>query len=458
MIGRASLALALAIALLTSVQAKTRTPSLGASLALYGKGSVPACATCHGLQGQGKPHFAYPRLAGLGAGYLSNAMRAFVDGRRLNGIMTPIARALGPQEVGAVVAYYAAFRARPSQDVGRWSPNSLAEGKRLYEHGDLVDKLPACARCHGARGEGLGARFPWLAGQSEGYVKERLRSFRAGARGGVGPDLMRAAVRPLTDRQIEVISQYVSIMNMRPLPPLHARSPHSALPVLSHPFIPPRRADMPSTPFGQAALHGRALFDHTRRYARAYVHSALSCSDCHLGQGRMAYAAPLWAAATLYPRLYRGRMTTLGARMQAAFVHSERGIAPPSDSPVLTDLQAYVHWMSRGARLGAHMPGRGYPALPAARKPPDAKAGALLYRDHCAICHGATGQGLRVHGHLAFPPVWGRLSFGHQASLAHLPLLAAFLRATMPFGKAGTLRVAQAYDLASFLLGRPRPR
>ncbi|MHB8252465.1 MAG: c-type cytochrome [Acidiferrobacter sp.] len=430
--------------------------SLGKRIALYGEGPVQACADCHGAQGQGRTHFAYPRLAGLGFPYLLSAMRSFADGRRLNGIMTPSARALAPRAMRAVVAYYAAFRPIPPRLAAPVNRISLMRGQSLYEHGDLTDKVVACARCHGPDAHGLGARFPWLAGQSEAYIKEQLRSFRAGARRGRKLGLMRAAARPLSNRQIADIALYVSAVGGRPAILPYHQNPGFPRVYDQRGFVPPHRAAVPATPFGEAVLRGRAIFDHTKRYAPRFVRNALSCRDCHLAEGREANAGPLWAAAALYPRLYEGRMTTLAARIQAAFVHSENGQAPPLGGSIVTDLLAYVHWMSRGEMIGAHVPGRAYPPLPKPTHPPDAIRGAALYAHRCAVCHGRYGQGVRHDGHRAFPPVWGRLSYSRRSRLAHQSTLAAFLAATMPYGKPGTLRPAEAYDLAAFLVTRPR--
>ena len=451
------LVLALVLAASALVAAHAASLSLGKRIALYGQGHVEACADCHGPQGQGRRHFAYPRLVGLDPSYLLGALRSFADGVRLNGIMTPIARDLSPQAMVAVVDYYAAFRPRVRPLARPVSRSRMTRGYRLYEHGDLQDKVVACARCHGPQAEGVGTRFPWLAGQSQAYVKEELRSFRAGGRRGLGLGLMRAAARPLSNRQISDLALYLRTIGTEP--PLLPSRPKPRIARLSdHDFAPPRRSMVPITAFGKAVLRGRAIFDHTRRYAPPYVANALSCRDCHMGQGREPNAGPLWAAEALYPRVYDGRVTTLAGRIQAAFVHSERGIAPPSGSLLMTDLLAYVHWMSRGAPLGAHIAGRGYPALPRPARAPNVVTGAALYVHRCEVCHGGNGQGIRTQGRTVFPPVWGPMSFPRRSSLGRTPTLAAFLAATMPYGRPNSLRPGQAYDLAAFLEARPRPQ
>lgn len=428
----------------------------GAEIALHGAGRVEACAICHGSQGQGRPHFDYPRLAGLGAPYVLRALRSFADGRRLNGIMTPIARAMSPWDMGAVARYYARFRPQPPVVPDEENPVRLARGRILYEHGDLADKVVACSRCHGSNAHGLGGRFPWLAGQSEAYLKEQLRSFRGGARRGLGLGLMRSAARPLNNRQIGDIALYVSTIGTPSVPVSPKPQAQAVTRYVARPFVPPRRTAVPVGLLGQAVLRGRAIFDDTKRYAPAYVTNALSCSDCHLGEGRQGDAAPLWAAVAQYPQSYNGRVITLAERMRMAFVASENGRPPPLNGPLITDLLAYAHWMSLGERIGTQVAGRGYPAL---SKPPgvlNVMRGAALYVHSCAVCHGGHGQGTWYAGRRVFPPVWGAASFSHRSSLDHIAVMAAFLSATMPYGKPGSLSPTEAYDLAAFLQAQSR--
>ena len=68
--------------------------------------SVRACAACHGARGEGGTTGA-PRLAGHSQAYLAQQLAAYADGRRQHSVMTPIARALPPEEREALAAYYA---------------------------------------------------------------------------------------------------------------------------------------------------------------------------------------------------------------------------------------------------------------------------------------------------------------------------------------------------------------
>ncbi|MHB1567461.1 MAG: c-type cytochrome [Acidiferrobacter sp.] len=442
--------------LLAAVAVPAHGISVGARIALYGQGTVEACAACHGPQGQGRPHFAYPRLAGLNRAYLLRALQAFRTGRRLNGIMTPITRALPLSALAAVADYYAAFSPPPPVIIGagaqRWP-----RGAALYAHGDLADHVVACSRCHGARGQGFGPVFPRVAGQTEGYLEQRLRSFRAGAAHDFPLGLMQSAARPLSDIQIRAVAFYLATLGTRPPPAIGAPVIPVARVYDPYGFMPPHRAAVPSTPVGAAVLRGRAIFDHTPRTVPEYVGNQLSCDDCHIAEGRAAGGGPMWAAAGLYPRFYHGHLTTLGERIGAAFVHDENGSVPPLHGAVIVDLLAYIHWMSLGVPIGSHVTGRGYPPVVAPKAAPSLAVGAHIYVQRCALCHGRRGAGQDRGQTVAFPPVWGRGSYSRHSALARLPMAAAFLRATMPYGEPRSLSAVEAYDLAAFLNAKPRP-
>ncbi|TAM51931.1 MAG: cytochrome c4 [Paraburkholderia sp.] len=65
---------------------------------------VPACASCHGAQGQGNGQF--PRLAGQHAEYLMRQIGVFQDGTRANApVMSAVAHSLGKEDAQAVTAF-----------------------------------------------------------------------------------------------------------------------------------------------------------------------------------------------------------------------------------------------------------------------------------------------------------------------------------------------------------------
>lgn len=74
--------------------------------------SVPSCASCHALDGQGLPP-AFPSLAAQHATYLAAQLRAFRDDRRIsntNAMMRSVAAPLSDTEIDAVAGYIADMR------------------------------------------------------------------------------------------------------------------------------------------------------------------------------------------------------------------------------------------------------------------------------------------------------------------------------------------------------------
>ncbi|WP_235939028.1 c-type cytochrome [Schauerella aestuarii] len=70
--------------------------------------ALPACANCHGVQGQGEGPLL-PRLAGQPKGYFIDQMNAFRNGQRQNddvGVMRAFAQRLTPEEIDALGTYY----------------------------------------------------------------------------------------------------------------------------------------------------------------------------------------------------------------------------------------------------------------------------------------------------------------------------------------------------------------
>lgn len=73
---------------------------------------VPACASCHGANGQGIP-IQFPRLAGQHAGYTLDQLNKFRTGERANDaakMMRVIASKMTPQEMEAVSQYIQGMR------------------------------------------------------------------------------------------------------------------------------------------------------------------------------------------------------------------------------------------------------------------------------------------------------------------------------------------------------------
>jgi thiosulfate dehydrogenase len=226
------------------------------------------------------------------------------------------------------------------------------------------------------------------------------------------------------------------------------------------PFDPPAENTLPEGDFGKQVKLGEQIFLHTGQYAGRYVGNTLTCANCHLDAGRKADAGPLWGAYISYPayRSKNGHVNTFAERLQGCFNYSMNGKPPPLGDPVLVALESYAYWLSTGAPVGGKLAGRGYPKLPAPAQKADYTRGGAVYAQHCAVCHGADGQGQRSNGQTVFPPLWGAQSFNWGAGMHEIQNAAGFIKANMPLGLGGTLTDQEAWDVAIFMDSHERPQ
>lgn len=226
-------------------------------------------------------------------------------------------------------------------------------------------------------------------------------------------------------------------------------------------FVPPPDSAIPDDEFGAQVRLGRAIFTDTARLAPQFVGNDLKCSNCHLDAGRLANSSPMWGAFGLYPA-YRSKtkhVDSFAERLQGCFQYSMNGKAPPYGDPVLVALESYSKFLAQGAPVGVVLPGQGYPELPKPASPPDRVRGQQIYQANCAMCHGADGQGQKARdGETVFPAVWGPRSYNWGAGMGRIDKAAAFIAANMPFSKGGSLSEQQAWDVAAYIDGKPRPQ
>lgn len=223
-------------------------------------------------------------------------------------------------------------------------------------------------------------------------------------------------------------------------------------------FRPPAR--LPEGRFGEVVALGERIFVHTQDAAKDYVGNGLTCANCHLDRGRLANSAPMWAAYVLYPQ-YRSKndkVNTMQERIEGCFQFSMNGTPPRPESEPMVALVSYFHWLATGAPVGTKMQGQGYPVLPKPERGPDRERGRELFARNCALCHGDDGQGRKAGDRYVFPPLWGPDSYNWGAGMHRIPTAAGFIKANMPLGRGGTLTDQEAWDVAAFVNGHPRPQ
>jgi thiosulfate dehydrogenase len=228
----------------------------------------------------------------------------------------------------------------------------------------------------------------------------------------------------------------------------------------------------PSPPANATEEYGRRLLGQTSELlgpdhpdpAMRYSGSRLACGSCHLGIGTEAGTLTLLQTTQHYPR-FSGRVgaqTEIEDRINECMQRSMNGKPLPADSPEMMAMAAYIR--SLGARYAAMGATQKTVVEPAAFVTPDraasVDAGGQVFKDRCAICHGADGSGLlaaadRRRGYV-FPPLWGPDSFNDGAGMHRVLTAARFIKARMPLGEA-TLTDDQAFDVAAFINAQPRP-
>ena len=434
----------------------------GAAIALQGNGrGAPACTGCHGPQGRGGGLF--PRIAGQPAGYLQRQLRDFRAGRRDNPMMQPVAARLSDADIAALADYFSSLHPPFTAQTAALPEAAALRGRQLVTAGDWRHGVPACARCHGPDLAGVSPEIPALAGQSPQYMRKALRDFQEKNRHAPPAMIMSHVSRGLSAADAQAVTAYIAQLKadehpvaVRPA----ADADYKFIAQSPQAFTPPPETAIPAGADGSMIWRGLQIFRDTRQYAKAYVGNALNCSSCHLDHGRLAGSAPMWAAFVAYPK-YRSKnhqVNTLEARIQGCFRYSMNGTPPPPDSPEMVALTTYFHWLATGLPVGITPRGAGYPRLPAPPLPAGIPRGAVVYAANCAMCHGDDGQGRAARAAQVFPPLWGPESFNWGAGMGGISTAAAFIKANMPYGAGGTLSLQQAWDVAAFVVSRPRPQ
>jgi len=214
-------------------------PEPGRLLAQNGRGVIPKCSACHGVNGEGDFKNGIPRLAGLDIGYIEKQLEdfardplqtraylepiakdytktprtygdltVFTPGTRTHTLMNKLAKLLTRQDRQNLAVYYSQLKF-VAQPIGH-DFETLERGEDLALRGKPEYGLPACISCHGPKGEGYGALFPSLAGQPASYIKKQITDWQIGKRDNDNLALMRNIANQLTDGDKEHIAAYYS--------------------------------------------------------------------------------------------------------------------------------------------------------------------------------------------------------------------------------------------------------
>ncbi len=220
-------------------------------------------------------------------------------------------------------------------------------------------------------------------------------------------------------------------------------------------WTPPLEKDIPGDSLGASIRRGLYLLRFTPESLPAFSTSGLRCTSCHQNDGLKATAAPLTGAHARFPK-YMGRsgaVIALADRVNYCFTRSLAGNAIPVGSREMTDILAYLYFISHDVPVGTKIAGADGIIAMKDTLVGDTTAGRVVYEQQlCITCHGPDGA-----GNGPIPPLWGAKSYSIGASMAREERAASFIWHNMPQSKPGSLTPQQAFDVASFINAHPRP-
>ena len=166
------------------------------------------CTGCHNEDGNSTaPEF--PKLAGLDPVYITKQITDFKKYKRVSEIMGPMAAQIPDADVPKLAAYFSKQK-RTTGTTGVVIDAKLASlGQQIYDDGIVNSAVPACAGCHGEKGEGT-ELFPRLAGQHTVYVMTQLNNFKNIVRNNDAKKVMRAITARMTEEEMKAAAEYIT--------------------------------------------------------------------------------------------------------------------------------------------------------------------------------------------------------------------------------------------------------
>ena len=194
-------------------------PNVEAGAKLYNEGDpsrgIVACVSCHGAAGNSElpvnpnlaaqPHeYIYKQLVEFQPKESGMAPRRGMDGAP--SVMTGLATPLTIDDMRNLALYLA--EQELTKPATASNEDLAARGEEIWRGGIRERNVPACAACHGAKGEGIPAQYPRLSGQYASYTRDQLILFRAGHR--ANSEMMTQIASRMSDADIEAVADYAA--------------------------------------------------------------------------------------------------------------------------------------------------------------------------------------------------------------------------------------------------------
>lgn len=246
-------------------------------------------------------------------------------------------------------------------------------------------------------------------------------------------------------------------------------------------WVAPSEAAIPNDATGDMIRYGKLLLTETYKYlgqgsTMPYTNNKLSCSNCHLDEGRAAHGQP-WAvvwykygAGGQGPYSARSnRYLDMKNRIHDCMQRSMFGTQLPDTSYEMNSMIEYMKWMATGLQVAdwnlVTSKGASNISVASLTRAADPVRGKTVYEDNCAACHGYTGDGVldSVNKKYIYPALWGPNSFSHGAGMFRLRTAVGFIKGNMPYGWANAsdathqLSVDDAWDSMAYVLSNARP-
>jgi cytochrome c553 len=191
----------------------------GKKIFTEGKGSVPACTSCHGENGMGNDMMGTPRLAGQIVQFLVKQLEDFATDKRTDTtmfIMNANAKGLTSQDRVDVATYINTLQEGADlSNLSELKANGTEVGqpylgKAIVNYGITKKGVPACKSCHGYNGRGVDPMYPKLNKQKYVYLVNQLKKWRDGSRANDPMSQMQMVARKLSDADINNAASFLA--------------------------------------------------------------------------------------------------------------------------------------------------------------------------------------------------------------------------------------------------------